>query len=705
MAEAISFDIRFNVKDGKINAVIDNVSKGFDQIIGDSAKMSTQFGRTVNDINKKIDTIRLSSILDQVDRVTSGLSSISEPGKNYTSALADLSAITGQTGKELDFLGQMARQNAKDFGGDASNSVEVYKLLLSQLGPSLAKTPKLLNEMARGSETLAKTLGGDSVKATQVMTTAMNQYGVDINNPVKATHQLKEMMNAMAAAAKEGSAELDAQRAAINEVGGDAKRANIPFNQMLSSLQMLDKGGLKESRGGVALRNVIASLNQGRFLPKDVQKELRSAGIDIDSLSNKSLSFTDRLRVLQPIQQDSALLTKLFGRESQGAAQILIGSVDAQDKLTRSITGTNTAYQQADTIMESPAEKMARQKAKAEDLKISLFNLTNGWLGYASVLGDSARDITNIIPLFTGLGSVLKFVTSREKLLSIWTGISKVGLIAKNLVVKSVTAATWIWNTAQKALNATFWANPLTWVMALIIGLIGLIVYITYKIDGWGAMWDHTIGMMGAQWDLFIGSFKLAWILARNSFLQGIDLMKIAWYKLKALWDKDGAKKAIQDIRKQSNERQKDFIQQMSENNNAAIRLVKHGIGASTSLKVNDKSLKDIASDIQNDLGITALMGGGENGISDPKATPGTSSNAPSGGGGASNSLKNTGKKTNQAIATGGKKNVTLNISMANMVNIESIKGGDFDDTVKEMEEKTADAVLRVLGMANSAVN
>lgn len=750
MAETISFDIRFNVQDGKLNASIHNISEGLQDIIGNAFKMQSKFGGVINDINNKIDTIRLSSIIDQVDHVATGLESLSTPGVNYTSALADLSAITGQTGEDLNYLGSMARQNAKDFGGDAARSVEVYKLLLSQLGPNLAKTPELLNEMAISSETLAKTLGGDSVKATQVLTTAMNQYGVDINSPIKATAQLKEMMNAMAAAAKEGSAELDAQRAAINEVGGDAKRAKIPFNQMLSSLQFLDKGGLKESRGGVALRNVIASLNQGRFLPKDVQKELKRAGVDIKSLSDKSLSFTDRLRALQSIQSDSALLTKLFGRESQGAAQILIGSVDAQDKLTKAISGTNTAYDQAATIMESPAEAMARQKAIMDDLKISLFDITDGWLGYASVVGDSARDIANIIPLFTGLGaaysfitdkqklmtlwtnistkavkvarfvfggvtlalslfaSAIKYVTSREKIMALWTGITSAAVSAKNFVVKAVTSSTWLWNTAQKALNATLWMNPLTWIIALIVGLVALITFLIYKIDGWGEMWEHTIGAMTAQWEFFIGSFKLAWLLAKNGFLGGIDQMKIAWYTLKALWDKEGSQKAIRDIQRQSNARQKEVVDQVIANGDAMKDYINHTAASVNSLSINDKSLADVSRDIQKDLGITDLLGiGAQDGIADPKGTAGAIGSS-SGIGGSSTSgkdLENEGTKTNQAIATGGKKNVTLNISMGNMVNVESIKGRDFDEAVHEMEEKAADALLRVLGMANSAVS
>ena len=55
---------------------------------------------------------------------------------------------------------------------------------------------------------------------------------------------------------------------------------------------------------GVALRNVMATLAQGRFLPKDVQEELNAAGISINALTDNTKSFADRLQALSPVIND-----------------------------------------------------------------------------------------------------------------------------------------------------------------------------------------------------------------------------------------------------------------------------------------------------------------------------------------------------------------------------------------------------------------
>lgn len=65
-------------------------------------------------------------------------------------------------------------------GLDASQSVESYKLVLSQLSPELAKAPKALKAMGDDIAVLSKTMGGDSEQLLKWLTTAMNQYGISL---------------------------------------------------------------------------------------------------------------------------------------------------------------------------------------------------------------------------------------------------------------------------------------------------------------------------------------------------------------------------------------------------------------------------------------------------------------------------------------------------------------------------------------------
>lgn len=401
-------------------------------------------------ISQQLKSINLASITQQFQNLTQSLEQVNGPGLAFQTSMADLSAITGQTGKDLDILGEMARKNAKEFGGSAAQSVETFKLLLSQLTPELAKSPQLLDEMAKNSEILAKTMGGDVVAATGVLTTALNQFNVDMSNPTEAARVMKEMMNQMAASAKEGSSELPVLKDAVENVGGVARTSGLAFAPMLSALQFLDKGGKKASEGGIALRNVLTTLQQGRFLPKDAIEGLQQAGVDVQILADKTVPFTDKMRMLRGVSQDTALMTKLFGRENLLGAQILIESADAQDKQTKAIENTNTAVEQAGVIMETQAEKTARMKAAIDDAKISFFELTGGATAYLTPISELMTVMSGFSALITMTTGTINFLRNSKILAAIAT--------------KTVTAATWLWNAA---LNA----NPIGLVIAGITAL------------------------------------------------------------------------------------------------------------------------------------------------------------------------------------------------------------------------------------------
>lgn len=332
------------------------------------------------------------------------------PGAALNASLADLSAVSGETGESLKTIERYARDAAKTFGGSAAQSVESYKLLLSQLSPELAKTPAALKAMGDNIAVLSKTMGGNATAAAEVLTTAMNQYRVSLADPMEASRKMAEMMNIMATAGKEGSAELPTIKSALEQCGMAAKAAGVSFAETNAAIQVLDKAGKKGAEGGVALRNVMAILSTGRFLPKDVREELSAAGVDINILADKSLSLTERLEPLKSVMNDSALFSKLFGRENNNAALALVQGIGEVNRYTEAITGTNTAYEQAEIIMDSYNERKARVKARFEDLKISVFNLTGDFGIWIETLTSSLVPLAQLAPLIMGVGKAISFL-------------------------------------------------------------------------------------------------------------------------------------------------------------------------------------------------------------------------------------------------------------------------------------------------------
>jgi len=404
-------------------------------ILGNSGTALQNINTSVSTLNARLNStvsiftkvggafIQFNQGIQVVQGAIAGVSELYKCGADLETSLADLSAISGETGSGLRTIEKYARDAAKTFGGSAAQSVESYKLLLSQLTPELAKTPAALKAMGDNISILSKTMGGDTTAAAEVLTTAMNQYGVSLQDPIKASQRMAEMMNVMAAAGKEGSAELPQIKQALEQCGMAAKGAGVSFEETNAAIQVLDKAGKKGAEGGVALRNVMTTLARGRFLPKDVQKELQAAGVSINALTDKSKNLSERLTLLQPVMNDSALFSKLFGRENVNAAMALVQGISEVERYTVAITGTTTAVEQADIIMATYNERLARTQAKFDNLKISLFNLSGDFGLWAQVIGTSLIPLAQLTPLIVVAGKAMKGLIALNWA-GMWSGIT-----------------------------------------------------------------------------------------------------------------------------------------------------------------------------------------------------------------------------------------------------------------------------------------
>ena len=427
----------------------------------------------------------------------------------------DLSAVAGVVGEDLKKIEGYARESAKAFGTDAGVAVEGYKLLLSQLSPELGKFPEALQAMGKSIQVTSKLMGNDGVAAAEVLTTAMNQYGVSLDDPMEASRKMAEMMNVMAAAGQEGSAELPAIKVALEQCGMAAKAANVSFEETNAAIQVLDKAGKKGSEGGVALRNTLAILGQGRFLPKQTQEELAAAGIDVLKLADTSLSLKDRLDMLKPVLNDAALFSKLFGMENANAARALVQGSDELGRLTTAITGTASAEEQAAIVMDSYAERQARINQKMEDFKISLFQSTGDLTLWAGVVMEAAMPISQLMPLIMGVGKSISWVKGLQWA-SMWTGLSGTLTTFATRAAGGFRLFSTIAVTACRTVGVAVMNIPIIgWIAAAVAGLIALGTYLWNNSETFRAVlfgiWEVVKAVVAPVWDFIVGGVQRAW--------------------------------------------------------------------------------------------------------------------------------------------------------------------------------------------------
>ena len=523
--------------------VIGTVTKSIEKMTESTRQATKTFG----DCYKAL--LSISQVAEGLGVLEQGFSNLMQTGASLNANMLELSAITGVTGNGLKAIEKAARETAKTFGTSAVDNVEAYKMMLSQLSPEIANNAEAMKMMGENANILSKQMGGDTVAATEVLNTSLNQFGVSMDDPIAAAKSMADMMNVMSAAAQQGSAELPQIKQALEQVGMVAKTTGLSFAETNAYIQLLDQAGKKGSEGGVALRNVLTTLSEGRFTSKLAAEGLKQAGISVDYLADSSIPLHERLKTLRKIQGDTALMTKVFGKENMAAAIAMINTADEAEAMSKAIVGTNSAVEQADVIMGGYNEKINRAKAWIDDLKIGFFNLTEniapiiqGFFSVFSATGQSVQAINALITAYNALNIRLFLNTIRTKALAVWTGI---GSIANRGFASSLNA---IRNSALGATLATRGFSlailnipVLGWIVAAIMAIVGAFILLwehsrKFREILFG-IWEvakatfHNIGVYVTRlWSMVLKPIATAyWNLYKWIFSKVWEIAKMAW--------------------------------------------------------------------------------------------------------------------------------------------------------------------------------
>ncbi|WP_418450189.1 hypothetical protein [Alistipes sp.] len=298
---------------------------------------------------------------------------------------------------------------------------------------------------------------------------------------------------------------------------------------------------------------------------------------------------------------------------------------------------------------------------------IDMFNWWTGKLREGSV------PVTVLTTLLGSLAGAMVLMTLRAKAMAVWAGI--------------VQVATWAWAAASNALNLSLWLNPITWIIAAIIALIGVIAYVAYTTEGWGDTWSNTwkwIKLTFAQAGEWL---HLKWLQVQNFFMTGFEVIEQGWYKLKKLWDKDGAEQGLARIQADRDARAAEIAKAKGKIDELAAQRRQIDMWQ---VKSNGKSLADITSGLKRKMGIETPS------VPGMAATPGGDTGDYGGGNGG------TGVGAASSIATGGSKSTSITINLKSLVENIVFEGG-YEQGRDSMQKDLESALIRVLEMAYAA--
>lgn len=281
----------------------------------------------------------------------------------FEKSLSSLRSLTGVTAQELTFFKDEAIRLGSSTTQTASQVVDAFKLIGSQM-PELLKNKEALSSVTESAIVLAEAAEIDVPDAAKALTGALNQMGA-------SSSQASEYINILAAASQQGSADIPYLNRAIENAGGAASSVGIQFNELVAAIEAIAPKITDAGSAGTNLRNIFLTLESSTEM----------------NLRPSVVGLSNALENLSAKQLDATELTKMFGKESVTAALALVSEKDKFMELASGITDTNTALEQ--------------QRINNDNLAGSVAALQSAWEGFILTMNDSSGTLKTVVDYLT----------------------------------------------------------------------------------------------------------------------------------------------------------------------------------------------------------------------------------------------------------------------------------------------------------------
>ena len=394
---------------------------------------------------------------------------------DFQQAIADLSAITGATGRDLEYYSEQAALIGRTTSLSASEAATAFKLIASAK-PDLLSSASALTAVTKEAVALAEATGESLPDAAAALGSALNQFQLPATDASR-------VINALAASSKFGTAEVGSVTEAMRNAGSAANSLGLDFEETVAGIQALAASGREGADAGTALRQVLLKLES----TADQTLQPSIVGLDnaLQELSTRNL--------------DNTQLMDLFGQEAFTAATSLLAQKDVVTDLNVSLRGTSTAYEQAAVRMDTFSGDVLGLKSAMEGLQItamtsavdglgrSLVQTATGGLNMLTENMDALKTVAEVMTVVVGTRLVAAFVASAAAKASAAASAVPYQLALARMAGLSTTAA-----AAQTALGiATTAANR---ALTLIGGPIGALLLTGAAMY---AMWNRNTEAVG----------------------------------------------------------------------------------------------------------------------------------------------------------------------------------------------------------------
>lgn len=294
---------------------------------------------------------------------------------DYESAMSNVKAITGATGKDFKMLEQLG----KDLGASTAWSTQEVAQAMQYTGMA-GWTARDNVAGLKGILDLASASGTDLARTSDIMTDAISAFGYKASDSAK-------FADTMTKACTSANVSVETLGESYKYCGAICGTMGYSIDEVTTSLAVMGNMGIKGSQAGTALKNAISNMAAPT---KNMKAAMDDLGISIVNQDGSMKSWGDVIKNLQSSfkgltqDQQAAYAKQLFGKESMAGMLAIIN------------TSTKDYNALSDAIKNSGGAANEAAQTQLDNLNGQLTLLKSALEGAAITIGDNLTPYVKI---------------------------------------------------------------------------------------------------------------------------------------------------------------------------------------------------------------------------------------------------------------------------------------------------------------------
>ena len=477
-------------------------------------------------------------LADGIRRAIEGLKELAkqtlEAGMNFENGMAQVAAISGASGAELDALTAKAKEMGETTKFSATESADAFKYM-AMAGWD---TQDMIDGIA-GIMNLAAASGADLATTSDIVTDALTAMGYSAGDAGR-------LADVMAAASSNANTNVELMGATFQYAAPIIGALGYNMEDAAVAIGLMANAGIKGQKAGTALRSILTRLSAP---PAEAASAMDALGISLTNTDGTMRSMDDVMQDLRGAfddlseTQQTQYAKSIAGAEAMSGLLSIVNAAPADyAKLTEAVqTADGAAQGMADTMNDTLGGQLTLLRSKIEGIQIQIYEkaapqIRKGiekisqaldkvnWGKVGDAVGKAFEKLVDVFAWIIDHGQ--QIIAVLKTIATVFITYALVNTITKVVgAFRSLVGAVQSGTGAMQAFTAATNLNPITLLISALAGLtVGIIELAKQSIAAMQAEYGLTDAQQAAVDKA--NALKSEYddmISARQTALSGID--------------------------------------------------------------------------------------------------------------------------------------------------------------------------------------